>query len=319
MRLTYQYTFIQWLLFFFIYCFLGWVWESCYVSIKKREWINRGFLHGPMLPIYGSGAIIVLLCTIGVRDQVILIFIFGMTGATILEYVTGACMERLFRVRYWDYSHMPLNLKGYICLPVSLGWGVFSVLLVRVIHVPIENAVLQIPERIAEAVTVLCSSAFAADFTLSFGEAMDLRDMLIRLSDSNEKIQRLQKRLEVVSAFAEDGLMQYQMKREERKMSRKEFLEGMIERQRENRRMMLVELIDRVNESIDAGLEKREELQKIKTQIEQEFKNIGSLTNRAARRSARLLHRNPNTVSKKYAEALKQVQEMLKKKKQDTD
>lgn len=313
--MTYQYTFIQWLLFFFIYCFLGWVWESCYVSIKKREWINRGFLHGPMLPIYGSGAIIVLICTIGVRDQIVLTFLFGMTGATILEYVTGVCMERLFRVRYWDYSHMPLNLKGYICLPVSLGWGVFSVLLVRVIHVPIENLVLQIPERIAEVVSVVCSSAFAMDFTLSFSEAMDLRDMLIRLSDSNEKIQRLQKRLEVVSAFAEDGLMQYQMKREERKMSRKEFLEGMIERQRENRRMMLVELIDKVNESIDAGLEKREELQKIKTQIEQEFKNIGSLTNRAARRSARLLHRNPNTVSKRYAEALKQVQEMLKKKK----
>ena len=313
--MAYHYTFIQWLLFFFIYCFLGWVWESCYVSAKNREWINRGFLHGPMLPIYGSGAIIVLLCTIGVRDQVILIFIFGMIGATILEYVTGACMERLFRVRYWDYSHMPLNLKGYICLPVSLGWGVFSVLLMRVIHVPIENLVLQIPERIAEVVSVVCSSAFAVDFTLSFSEAMDLRDMLIRLSDSNEKIQRLQKRLEVVSAFAEDGLMQYQMKREERKMSRKEFLERMIERQRENRRMMLVELIDRVNESIDAGLEKREELQKIKTQIEQEFKNIGSLTNRAARRSARLLHRNPNTVSKRYAEALKQVQEMLKKKK----
>lgn len=313
--MAYHYTFIQWLLFFFIYCFLGWVWESCYVSIKKREWINRGFLHGPMLPIYGSGAIIVLICTIGVRDQIVLTFLFGMIGATILEYVTGACMERLFRVRYWDYSHMPLNLKGYICLSVSLGWGVFSVLLVRVIHVPIENLVLQIPERIAEVVSVVCSSAFAVDFTLSFSEAMDLRDMLIRLSDSNEKIQRLQKRLEVVSAFAEDGLMQYQMKREERKMSRKEFLEGMIERQRENRRMMLVELIDRVNESIDAGLEKREELQKIKTQIEQEFKNIGSLTNRAARRSARLLHRNPNTVSKRYAEALKQVQEMLKKKK----
>nr|WP_287492338.1 hypothetical protein [Sellimonas sp.] len=313
--MTYHYTFIQWLLFFFIYCFLGWVWESCYVSAKNREWINRGFLHGPMLPIYGSGAIIVLICTIGVRDQIVLTFLFGMIGATILEYVTGACMERLFRVRYWDYSHMLLNLKGYICLPVSLGWGVFSVLLVRVIHVPIENLVLQIPERIAEVVSVVCSSAFAVDFTLSFSEAMDLRDMLIRLSDSNEKIQRLQKRLEVVSAFAEDGLMQYQMKREERKMSRKEFLEGMIERQRENRRMMLVELIDRVNESIDAGLEKREELQKIKTQIEQEFKNIGSLTNRAARRSARLLHRNPNTVSKRYAEALKQVQEMLKKKK----
>ena len=88
-----------------------------------------------------------------------------------------------------------------------------------------------------------------------------------------------------------------------------------MERQRENRSIMLVELMEKVNEYMEAGQEKREELQKVKAQIEQEWKNIGALTNRSARRSARLLHRNPNTVSKKYAEALKQVQEMLKKKK----
>ena len=127
--MVFHYTFIQWVLFFFCYCLIGWIWECFYVSVRKREWVNRGFLHGPVLPIYGSGALIVLLCTISVRDQIGLIFLFGMVGATLLEYVTGACMERLFRVRYWDYSHLPLNVHGYICLPVSLGWGAFSVFL----------------------------------------------------------------------------------------------------------------------------------------------------------------------------------------------
>lgn len=313
--MVFHYTFMQWLLFFFVYCFVGWIWESCYVSVKKKEWINRGFLHGPMLPIYGCGALIVLLCTIRVRDHVVLIFLFGMVGATILEYLTGAGMERLFRVRYWDYSRLPMNLHGYVCLPVSLGWGMFSVLLVRGIHVPIEDFILHIPNKIEEILCVVCSSAFAVDFTLSFSEAMDLRDMLVRLSESNEKIQRLQKRLEVVSAFAEDGMMQYQIKKEERKLSRREWLEDRIDGQREKRRKMLVELIEKVNEYMETELGRKEELQKVKSQIEQEFKNIGLLSIRSARRSARLLHRNPNTVSKKYGDALKQVQEMLKKKK----
>ena len=86
------YTVSQWLLFFFIYCFMGWVWESCYVSAKSGKWVNRGFLHGPALPIYGSGAIVILVSTIGVRDSIPLIFLLGMLSSTILEFVTGYCM-----------------------------------------------------------------------------------------------------------------------------------------------------------------------------------------------------------------------------------
>lgn len=89
----YVYSLGQWLLFFFLYCFLGWVWESCYVSAKRRQWVNRGFLHGPMLPIYGTGAVIILLATIPVRDSLWLVFLLGMLAATALEYVTGAAME----------------------------------------------------------------------------------------------------------------------------------------------------------------------------------------------------------------------------------
>ena len=163
------YTVSQWLIFFFIYCFLGWVWECCYVSVRKRKWVNRGFLHGPFLPIYGSGAIVILISTIAVKDIVPLVFLFGMVSSTILEFCTGCCMEKLFGVRYWDYSNLPLNFKGHICFFISLAWGAFSILLVCVIHKPIEAVVLMIPKTIADIIAVLFTSVL---FTFQFKKAL---------------------------------------------------------------------------------------------------------------------------------------------------
>lgn len=118
-----SYSVLQWLLFFYIYCFIGWCFESAYVSLKKRRFVNRGFLKLPMLPIYGSGAIAILIVTIPVRDNLWLVWLFGMISATLLELVTGAVMELLFKVKYWDYSNQKFNYKGYICLSSSIAWG----------------------------------------------------------------------------------------------------------------------------------------------------------------------------------------------------
>ena len=93
----YVYTPGQWALLFFFYCFCGWVWESCYVSAKQRHWVNRGFLHGPLLPIYGSGAIIILFATLPVADNFWLVYFLGMLAATALEYVSSAGL-RLFLI-----------------------------------------------------------------------------------------------------------------------------------------------------------------------------------------------------------------------------
>ena len=90
--MMHAYYLCQWILFFFIYSFAGWVWECCYVSVRKRRWVNRGFMHGPILPLYGSGALVILIGTIPVRENIALVFICGMIGATILEYITGAAM-----------------------------------------------------------------------------------------------------------------------------------------------------------------------------------------------------------------------------------
>lgn len=200
-----SYHLTQWVLFFFIYSFIGWVWECCFVSVRKRRWVNRGFMYGPMLPIYGFGALAVLISTIRVRDSIPSIFLFGMVGATLLEYVTGAVMERLFNVKYWDYSNQKFNLNGYICLTSSLGWGLFSVLLVKFVHVPIEGAVLKIPTIIAEGIAFVLTVAAAVDVTQSFNDAMDLKRILAQLEESKKQIRKIQEKLKVASEeFVED-------------------------------------------------------------------------------------------------------------------
>lgn len=212
----YMYTLQQWLLFFFFYCFCGWVWESVYVSLRSKSWVNRGFMHGPMLPIYGSGAIVVLFLALPVRNNLALVFVFGMIGATILEYVTGIVMERLFHVRYWDYTGKPFNVNGYICLFCSIGWGLFSVALVGFVHRPVESFMLKIPDYIADPVVLIITVIAVVDFTQSFNAAMDLREMLEKAAENNERLRILEKRADVVAAVVDDEIRQLKEKSSKR-------------------------------------------------------------------------------------------------------
>ena len=192
--MTKLYTVSQWVLFFYIYCFMGWVWESAYVSVCERKLVNRGFLKGPFLPIYGSGAICILAVTIPVRGNIPLMFLTGMVSATLLEYLTGAVMEKLFRVRYWDYSDKFLNINGYICLMSSLCWGVMTVLMVDVIQVRVEPLVLDMGDRITRAMVMIITPYFAVDFVTSFIAAIHLRDALIRNDRIREELEKLEAR-----------------------------------------------------------------------------------------------------------------------------
>ena len=177
------YTLHKWLLLFYLYCFIGWIWESCYVSLKKHKWINRGFLKGPLLPIYGSGAVVVLISTLTVENNLLLVFVIGMISATILEYITGVAMEKLFHVRYWDYSKEPFNINGHICLISSLAWGVFSVLLVTFVNPNIERLVIIIPNGISEVISYIITVFITIDAVQSFNEAMDLKKILIKFTE----------------------------------------------------------------------------------------------------------------------------------------
>lgn len=309
----YSYNFTQWLLIFYLYSFVGWVWESCYVSLKKARWVNRGFLNGPFLPIYGFGALTILLSTLAVRENLPLIFLFGMAAASVLEYFAGVGMEKIFHVRYWDYSNQKFNLNGHICLTSSLAWGFFSVLLVRVIHPPVETAVLSIPATTAEVVTVVLSILVAGDVTQSFHEALDLKETLIRLSESNEHIRRLQKRLEVASAFAELDYEEQQKKFREKLAGKGEFLRN-LEEYRQMQQQRLRELAQKLAQSVEAGKQKTEELSSLQEMLVKELQELGSRTNRKYRHAARQLRRNPGMISEKYGDALKDIREIMRRK-----
>ena len=229
------YTTGQWVLLFFFYCLCGWIWESCYVSLCQRHWVNRGFLHGPLLPIYGSGAIIILLATIPVAKDLRLVWLFGMLAATALEYVTGDVMERIFKVRYWDYSNQKFNLNGHICLTSSIAWGFFSILLVRFVHPPIARLLARVPALCVDPLAILLTAAFTVDAVRSVQAALDLRDLLARAAEENEDLRRLAKRAEVYAAFAKDDLRRFREKTELEALELRQKVEEELEERRQAR------------------------------------------------------------------------------------
>ena len=116
---------------FFIYSFMGWIYESIFCTIKEKKWCNRGFLYGPIIPIYGFGAVIIsIFVNVSVDNHVTTpwwkVFLVSMVGSAILEYVTSWALEKIFHARWWDYSNMPLNILGQICLPYMLLWFVLT-------------------------------------------------------------------------------------------------------------------------------------------------------------------------------------------------
>lgn len=200
----FHYNMSQWLFFFYFYSFLGWCFESAWVSYRSRKFINRGFMRGPFLPLYGSGATMMLVVSMPFRDNVLLTYFAGCVGATALEYVTGVIMETLFKVRYWDYSDRKFNFQGRICLRSTIVWGFFTIIMTGIGHQPVEKLVFMIPQRLLGYVTFLLTVYIAADLALSFKAAIDLRNILSKVQRVKEELMRMQKRLDVISAFNSD-------------------------------------------------------------------------------------------------------------------
>lgn len=341
------YTAGQWVLLFFFYCFCGWVWESCYVSARQRRWVNRGFLQGPLLPIYGSGAIIILFATLPVADSLPLIWLLGMLSATALEYVTGAVMEKIFKVRYWDYSSQRFNLNGHICLTSSIAWGFFSILLVRFVHPPIGRLLARIPALFVDPLAFGLTILFTVDVVRSVQAALDLREMLTRLTEENEDLRRLARRAEVAAAFAEDDLRRFrerteveklvwQLRLEEgvdqlrdaqtaRKQRRQELLEDSLRRRTsaklealrtiadalETCRDHLADIPDLTAEALE---ERRADLAEAIEKVRERESAVRARSAKTYRRSLRILQGNPSAMAREFGEAMDALRKLGERK-----
>lgn len=188
---VFKYSFMQWMMFFYTYCFIGWVIESTIDSINQKKFINRGFLRIPMLPLYGFGAIIILFSTLPVIENPTLVFICGALSCTLLEYITGVIMESLFKVKYWDYSEFEYNLNGKICIMATLFWGFLSLLLTYQIHQFTQKFILKIPETATIVCVTIITLIFVVDLFYSVKSALDVKKILAKLTEIKNEIERL--------------------------------------------------------------------------------------------------------------------------------
>lgn len=315
----YHYTAVQWLFFFFFYCFFGWCFESAYVSLCKRKFVNRGFVRGPFLPLYGSGAILMLLVSAPVKENLLLVFLSGCVGATALEYVTGVVMEALFKVRYWDYSNQRFNFQGQICLSSTLCWGALTVFLSRYLHPAVERLAFLIPPALMAGLMTVVLVWFSVDFAFSFQAAMDLRDILVRAEQAKKELERMQKRLDVLIAVAGEELDSRREAFAEKKEAfadRREALARQRADRREELRLGTEELLagieerfNRIRKELPASerlKEKREELMELRDRY------VGSRRVREEKLEAffrginrrRLLRSNPTMTSKRFQDVL---------------
>ena len=197
----FNYLPIQWLFLFFLYSFAGWCWETLYVSILEKRFVNRGFMRGPFLPLYGCGGIMMLVVSKPYYDNIFLVYIAGCLGATTLELITGVLMEAVFKVRYWTYSNKKFNFKGYICLESTLFWGLLTVIFSHFLQLPIEKFLMMIPYMFMSIITILTTIYVTFDFAVAFRTAIELRDVLIYMEKAKAEMARMQKRLDVLIAF----------------------------------------------------------------------------------------------------------------------
>lgn len=162
------YNFFYYFLLFFIYSFLGWFMECVAVGIEKRKFINRGFLIGPYCPIYGFSSIMMILFLGKYQSDAFVLFIMSAFICTFFEYITSFLMEKLFKARWWDYSHKTFNINGRVCLHNSVIFGILGCLLIIFINPFITRILSDVPHNLLVIFGSFLLTVFIVDNILSF-------------------------------------------------------------------------------------------------------------------------------------------------------
>lgn len=228
--------------FFILYSFLGWVIEVVYHAVSKGVIVNRGFLNGPVCPIYGFGMIGVFVLfnslfpegAYGMNGG--LLFLFGLALATAIELFGGWALDKIFHARWWDYSKEPFNLNGYICPKFSLYWGLAIVFAVRIFHPFLAKNTVEIwPKNIGWPVAIVLSIIYMADVVVT---VMIVNGMNKELGE----LDKIQSDMRIVSDHLTDTLGNGSLKAMQRMQEdrvKAELAEGELRERAEKTREML--------------------------------------------------------------------------------
>ena len=233
---------------FIIYAFLGWCSEVAFAAVNKGKFVNRGFLNGPVCPIYGLGMLIVVLCLWNLRDRPLLLFLGSALLTTALEFVTGFVLERFFHDKWWDYSDMPFNIKGYVCLKFTILWGLAASFIIGAIHRFIYMLIEKTPFVLGVILLAVFSAAFIADFTVTLTALVKLPKKLKAMAEAERALRAVSDKIgenisdttiaakEKGEALAEENKPRLEELKAEYEKKKKEF-SAMLERNFVQRRI----------------------------------------------------------------------------------
>lgn len=290
-------------LLFLCYSFLGWACETVYCSIGKRKFVNRGFLNGPLCPVYGFGALAVLYFLRPVSDNIPLLFVSGMVLTSVIEYITGYLLEKLFATKWWDYSSRRFNIHGRVCLRNSLMFGALSVVAVRVIDPVIRGGIYALPATVCAVLSIVFGAMMAADLVVTVRTILDINSALKQLQQMVEQARLdTQEYLRQNQQELQQKMEQSRLDLELARMELRDFLEQLHSERLERREQRRREFLSRLTP------EQQQAIQKLEERME-------ALSRRNAILRRRLLRAFPEMRSTRYELALERMREALRKKK----
>jgi len=217
-------------LYFFMFGFCGWACECIYCSLDQKKLVNRGFLNGPICPVYSFGGLLVVYVLEPVQDNIVLLFLLGMVSTTALEYLTSLTLEKLFKTSWWDYSNFPLNIGGRVCLLFSLIFGALSVVAVRLLYPPFAAMVGRVPAQVKPWLVWGLLAVFVADCAATVQAILTLNG---KLAELRRITQELRQRLEALQGEAlsiQEHLERFQADRSEKSAELRKGLEELAAR-----------------------------------------------------------------------------------------
>lgn len=211
---------------FFVYGFLGWCTEVAYAAVKQGKFVNRGFLNGPICPVYGIGVGVVVQFLTPVENNLVLLYISSTILVTAIEGITGFLLEKIFHNKWWDYSDQPLNIGGYVCVLFSLIWGVFCVLIVKVIHPLIYKVLTMIPFVLGIIVMACLAVGLLADLYVTASAILKMNRKLETMEKIAAELKDLSNKVgENIYENVMEG-MEFQEEKKEQLGNRKRRAEG---------------------------------------------------------------------------------------------
>jgi len=181
--------FSQLFLLFIIYSFLGWIGEVIHALIKEKKWVNRGFLYGPLCPIYGFGGLAIYIFLSPFNNSYVLLFITSALLTTTIEYIGSFLLEKLFNTKWWDYSDQPFNLHGRVCLAYGLLFGLAGTLVVHFVQPFVVNAIMALSEKTLSLLSKIICIVFVTDLFFTIKSLLNFQAYLVKLKEFRESLQ----------------------------------------------------------------------------------------------------------------------------------